>query len=257
MSTLAPGTPGWVDLASSDVEAAKQFYGELFGWSPATVESPDAGGYTIFYLDGKQAAGVGPVMGADQPVAWTTYVLTDNADTTAAKVEAAGGKILAPPMDVVDYGRMAVFGDQSGAAFAVWQPGKMGGGEVFNTPGALTWNELTTRDPEGSKTFYRSVFGWEPKDSPFGPVTYTTWKLDDRPVGGMMPMAGEMWPAEIPPHWMVYFAVADCDASAAKATELGATVAVPPTDIPPGRFSVITDPQGAVFSIITPKDTTA
>jgi len=155
------------------------------------------------------------------------------------------------PMDVMEYGRMAIFTDPAGAAFAIWQAGSHPGGEVFSVPGAPTWHELATRDIEGSKVFYGEVFDWTAEESQVGPNKYTTWKLGGRSVGGMIAMVGDAWPADLPPHWMVYFAVADCDESVALARALGASVSVPPTDIPVGRFAVLTDPQGAFFSVIT------
>jgi uncharacterized protein len=252
MTSTTPGTPNWVDLASPDVEAAKRFYGELFGWDAITSPEPEAQGYTNFTKNGKQVAGVGPLQSPDQPPVWMTYIATADADATAARIDAAGGKVLMAPMDVMQYGRMGIFTDSAGAAFGVWQAGEHKGGEVFNEPGSLTWNELTTREPDASKVFYSSAFGWEPSDTEFGDtgVTYTTWRLVGAPVGGMMPMVGDMWPPDLPNHWMIYFASADVDATAAKAAELGGDVSVPPTDIAPGRFAVLSDPAGAVFSII-------
>jgi uncharacterized protein len=246
-----PGTPSWVDLASPDLEASRTFYEELFGWQGNVAPEPEAGGYTLFTLDGKAVAGAGSIMDPGQPPAWTTYVATDDADGVAARVETAGGKVLAAPMDVLDYGRMAIFADQAGAVFAVWQAKQMGGGEVFNVPGALTWNELTTRDAAGSKEFYPAVLGWTPNDLDMGDMgTYTDWMLGSKRIAGMMPMVGDMWPAELPNHWMIYFAVADTDEAADKVRAMGGAVPVPPTDIPPGRFAVVSDPHGAHFSII-------
>jgi predicted enzyme related to lactoylglutathione lyase len=189
-------------------------------------------------------------MSEDQPTLWSTYISTDDADAVARRVEAAGGKVVMSPTDVFDQGRMAFFSDQAGAVFGVWQPMAMTGAELFNVPGTVTWNELTTRDPDGSKAFYDGVFGWEPEDTEMGPVTYTSWKLNGRPIGGMMPMVGDEWPADVPPHWMVYFAVVDPDATATRAVDLGGAVSVPPTDLPQGRFAVLNDPQGAAFSVI-------
>jgi predicted enzyme related to lactoylglutathione lyase len=250
MTTHAPGTPIWVDLGTPDVERAKKFYEALFGWTSTVATEPEAGGYTTFSKKGKPVAAVGPLQSEEQPPAWTTYLLTEDSEATAAKVEAAGGKVVLAPMDVLKYGRMAVFMDQAGAVFATWQPGSMVGAELFNEPGSLAWTELTTRDPEGAKAFYGDVFGWMPDDKPSGPITYTTWRLGGRPIGGMMPMEGDQWPADLPPHWMVYFAVANPDTTASKAKKLGGTVSVPPTDTPAGRFAVLGDPAGAFFSII-------
>src|SRR5262245_56170698 len=121
----APGTPSWVDLAAPDLEAARKFYAELFGWQPNVSTEPEAGGYTIFTKDGKSVAGVGPIMAPGQPSVWTTYVATDDADEIAERVGQAGGQVLMAPMDVMAYGRMGIFADQSGAVFGVWQAGEM------------------------------------------------------------------------------------------------------------------------------------
>lgn len=257
MTTNAPdaftppsGTPSWVDLATPDLDGARTFYSALFGWTPIPSPEPEAGGYTNFLLDGKAVAGVGPIMGEQQPPAWTTYIATDDVDETTNLVEKAGGRVLVPPIDVMKYGRMAVFMDPTGAAIAAWQSGTHTGAQLVNVPGSLTWNELATRDPESAKTFYGEVFGWAAVDSTMGQVEYTTWKLGNRDVGGMMAMIGEEWPDDLPPHWMVYFAVEDTDATVAEAIELGGSVSVPPTDLPVGRFAVIGDPQGAFFSVI-------
>jgi predicted enzyme related to lactoylglutathione lyase len=250
MTTVAPGTPNWVDLSSPDMEGTRRFYGELFGWTAHVATEAEAGGYTIFNKDGKPVAGAGPQFNEEQPPAWMTYVATDDADAVAVRVEKAGGKILMAPFDVMQHGRMGMFADPAGAVFGVWQPGTMRGAELFNQPGSLTWNELTTRDPQGAKEFYGAVFGWAAEDSAMGPVTYTVWQLDGKPVGGMMPMEGDQWPADLPPHWVVYFEVAGCDETVAKATELGGGVTAPPTDIPQGRFAGLSDPQGAAFSVI-------
>lgn len=249
MSAVAPGVPGWIDLGSPDLEATRAFYTDMFGWT-AQTGGPEFGGYTIFQLGDEPVAGAGPLFAEGQPTMWSTYVVTDSADDVAAKVEANGGKVLMAPGDVGENGRMAVFMDPGGAAFSVWQPGAMPGATVFNVPGALCWNELMTRDPAGAKSFYEAVFGWSHQDGPAGDTTYTTWMRDGAPVGGMMPMEGDMWPSELPAHWMVYFAVEDTDAAAAKCVELGGSVAVPPTDIPQGRFAVLNDQHGAAFSVI-------
>jgi predicted enzyme related to lactoylglutathione lyase len=249
MSAVSPGVPGWIDLSSPDLDATRRFYTELFGWT-AQTGGAEFGGYTIFNLGDDPVCGAGPLFSEDQPVVWTTYVVTDSADDVAAKVEANGGKVLMAPGDVGANGRMAIFLDAGGAAFGVWQPGTMAGATVFNVPGAMCWNELMTRDAAGAKSFYEGVFGWNHEDGPFGDATYTTWMNSGAPVGGMMPMEGDMWPAELPAHWMVYFAVDDTDATVAKCEALGGSVAVAPTDIPQGRFAVLNDPHGAVFSVI-------
>jgi predicted enzyme related to lactoylglutathione lyase len=181
---------------------------------------------------------------------WTCYLAVDDADAAAARIADGGGRAIAPPMDVMDLGRMGVFVDPTGAAFGIWQAGTFAGAGIVNEPGALIWNELLTRDVSAATDFYRAALGLTPKTSDGTEVPYTELQVDGATVAGMMEMSGLQWPAEIPPHWAVYFDVADCDASCARAQELGGAVAVPPTDIPIGRFAALTDPHGASFSII-------
>ena len=153
--------------------------------------------------------------------------------------------------DVMEAGRMAVIADPQGAVFCVWQPKLHPGAQIVNEPGALVWNELAVRDTGPEPAFYEALFGWTADTAPMGGAEYTTWKLGDQPVGGMVQM-NDQWPAEMPPHWMTYFAVADTDATCTRAIELGGAVHVPPADIEGvGRFAVIGDPQGAVFSVLT------
>lgn len=252
MTRYEPGTPSWVDLGTPDPAGAAAFYGALFGWE-VKDQGPDAGGYRMAFLRGKPVAGIGPQQQPDVPPWWTSYLTVSDADATAKVVREAGGQVFMEPTDVLTAGRMAVFADPTGAVFAVWQPGDHIGAGLVTEPGTLCWNELTTRQPDAAVAFYRAVFGWTADAQPMGPLTYTQWHRGGTVVGGMMPMEGDSWPAEIPSHWMVYFAVEDTDAAAAKVTELGGMVSVPPTDIPPGRLAVVNDPHGAVFSILTMK----
>jgi len=249
MTHPTPGVPNWVDLGTADLHDATRFYTQLFGWE-ADVSGEEYGGYTTFRLDGRAAAGAGPLFGEGQPTAWSTYVATDDADEIAARVEAAGGKVLVAPFDVMYQGRMAAFLDQAGAPFSVWQPGTMKGADVFDVPGALTWNELTTRDVEGSAAFYGSVFGWVARESAMGDLPYIVWEHQGETIAGMQPMDGDDWPHDLPPHWMVYFAVGDCDEAAAHAQSLGGRVLRPPTSLPIGRYALLQDPQGGTFSIL-------
>jgi predicted enzyme related to lactoylglutathione lyase len=159
---------------------------------------------------------------------------------------------MVPPMDVMTAGRMAVCIDPQGAVFSIWQPLDNIGCAVVNEPGAFCWTELNTRDIEGAKAFYAEVFGWaadthELPDSPMG--SYSEFVLEDRKIAGMLPMP-PMVPAEVPPFWLVYFAVDDTDASVARAQELGGTLMMPPMDVEAGRFALLQDPQGGMFAVI-------
>jgi predicted enzyme related to lactoylglutathione lyase len=248
MTRYEPGVPSWIDIGVPDAQAAADFYGALFGWD-APEGPPETGGYRIAFVRGRAVAGIGPQQNPGHPV-WATYVAVENADETAAKVRAAAGQVLLDPMDVLDVGRMAVFTDLQGAVFSVWQAGSHPGAEIVNEPGTWSWSELLTTDVESAKGFYAGVFGWTAKTAGEGPSgAYTEWQVGGRSVGGMM-QKPPMMPAEVPPHWAVYFAVVDADAATARVKELGGTVLLPPTDIDPGRFAAVADPFGSVFNVI-------
>ncbi len=187
MTTYAPGTPSWVDLASTDVEASKRFYSELFGWDTRVAEEPEAMGYTTFLKGGKAVAAVGGQMDPSLPTTWTTYFATNNVDDTVSKVEAAGGKVLMPPLDVMGYGKMAVFADSGGAAFAVWQEGTMPGAELRDESGSFGWAELMTGDPGAAKTFYPSALGVSARDVDYVEGVYTLWEVGGQAVAGHVP----------------------------------------------------------------------
>jgi predicted enzyme related to lactoylglutathione lyase len=244
------GVPSWVDLGSPDLPSSRAFYGALFGWE--TPEgAPEAGGYSVCLLEGKTVAGLGPKMDPAMPTVWMSYVNVDSADDTVAKVSANGGTVFMPPTDIMDAGRMAIVADPPGAVIGLWQPKAHTGAQVVNEPGALCWNELITTDLDASKAFYGAVFGWGAEDQgpPGGPPAYTEWQLAGRSIGGMMAKSADM-PAEMPPNWGVYFAVADTDATVATAQQLGGSVLMGPTDIEPGRFAVLADNLGAVFNVL-------
>jgi predicted enzyme related to lactoylglutathione lyase len=251
------GVPCWIDHSSGDPEAAASFYGGLFGWQTENVMPPDSGNqYFMARLRGRDVAALSGQMSPGPPM-WNTYIAVDDADATAATVPGAGGKVFAEPFDVFDSGRMAVLADPSGAPFSLWQAGRHHGAGIVNEPGSLSWNELVTRDPDAAKRFYGEVFGWRTSSMDYAGAQYTVWHLagegEPEPrtgIGGMMPMVGEQWPADLPSHWMVYFAVEDADSSASRSEELGGRVAVAPFDTPVGRTAVLNDPAGAAFSVI-------
>ncbi|MEX1008362.1 MAG: VOC family protein [Acidimicrobiia bacterium] len=247
MTSYEPGVPSWVDLGTPDLDKAAAFYSDLFGWE--CPEGPaEAGGYRVCHVGGKPVAGLGPQMNPGPP-AWSCYVNVESADDTAAKVSANGGQVFMPPMDVMTAGRMAVFADPVGAAFGVWQPGDHKGAALVNEPGTFSWSELLTTDVPASKAFYGAVFGWGAETHGEGSGAYTEWQVNGRSIGGMMEKPPQM-PAEVPPHWAVYFTVANTDDAVAHVTELGGAVMNPPMDIEPGRFAVVADPTGGVFNVI-------
>jgi hypothetical protein len=236
-----------VDIGTTDVPGATAFYGSLFGWTVQDM-GPDSGGYGIILRGGKQVAGIGPATDPDRGTSWAVYFATDSADANAAKVEANGGKVIMPPMDVFDQGRLAVFQDPTGVYFSVWQPNQLKGAEAVDEHGTMSWVELTTQDIATSKSFYEAVLPISTRDADIGDgQTYTLLQVGDKNVAGAMGVPAEA--GGMPPQWTVYFAVDDCDAIADKAVELGATEMLR-QDSPAGRFAFLTDPQGGVFGII-------
>ncbi|WP_406181623.1 VOC family protein [Streptomyces canus] len=239
------GGPCWTELGTDDVEAAKRFYAELFGWRPETDPRAEAGGYTVAHLGDAAVAALTPLYQESQPVAWNVSFAVTDADTAARKVTEAGGTVLVEPMDVFDVGRFTVALDPVGAAFQLWQARSFPGAGLFNAPGSLGWVELMTRAPERAVAFYTTVFGWSVNSSEH----YTQWGLDGADFGGMVTM-DDKFPPEVPPHWLPYFAVEDVDSTTATATSAGGTVLMEPTSIPDGpRIAVLRDPQGAVFGV--------
>jgi predicted enzyme related to lactoylglutathione lyase len=241
------GVPSWVDLGSPDPQVAADFYSALFGWE-CPEGPPETGGYRVCTMEDVAVAGIGPAQNPGPPV-WASYIDVADADATAASVTANGGQVILAPMDVMDFGRMAVFADPLGQFISAWQAGTHPGAQIVNEPGTLTWNELITNDVDRSIEFYTAVFGWGSETHGEGPGAYTEWQIGGRSIAGMMLKPPTM-PAQVPPHWAVYFAVADTDLAAARVAELGGTVMMPPTDIEPGRFSAVLDPTGAAFNII-------
>jgi uncharacterized protein len=249
------GAPLWVDLGTPDIEAAAGFYGALFGWEFLSA-GPDAGGYGMFTLDGKVVGAVGPLSEEGASSAWTLYFHTADADATAKAVEEAGGTVRFAPLDVFTQGRMGGFTDPAGAQFAVWQPGETKGLDVVTVPNSLCWTELYTTDPDGAKSFYHSVFGWQTEDAPMDGFTYTVVKPSGSgqgsEQGGIMGISDEMLSGGVRPRWQPYFEVTDCDAVVAKASERGGTVVMGPEDVPGvGRLAQILDPFGAPVALIT------
>ena len=253
---FAPGEFCWVDFNTHDLEAAAAWYGTLFGWSHVLMDAPEGSPPYAFFMKGE--AGVGGIgqmtdeMKAQGiPPMWNSYINSADCAATEARVKDIGGTVTVPTMEVPGHGKLAFFLDPEGASFAAWQStNSEGPGLLVNEPGGVCWNELMTRDSAKASEFYGKLIGWEFAAMPMGDVDYTLIKNGGKDAGGLMPMAGPQW-ENVPAHWMVYFAVADCEATAAKAEETGGKVIVPPTEIPVGKFSCLMDPQGGAFSIIT------
>ena len=248
--TAVASKPVWVDLSSNDAAGSREYYAKLFGWAIEVSPDPAYGGYGTAKLGGKDAAGISPAMAPGTPTAWSVYIGTPDAAATAAKVEAAGGKVVMPPFEVGDQGTMGVFQDPTGAFISVWQPQNMAGSQATGA-NAFGWSELNSRGIEKALPFYKQVFGWETKQSDMGEGNppYNEFLLDGESIAGGMEM-NAMVPAEVPSHWLVYFMVEDVDKGFQKAIDGGGKELLAPMDFPGGRFAIIQDPQGAAFGIL-------
>ena len=248
--TSTTNKPAWVDLASDDAAASRDFYSKLFGWNVEVNPDPQYGGYGIARLSGNDAAGIGPKQDPNTPTAWSLYIGSDDIEGLAKRVTDSGGTVAVAPFDVGDQGRMAVFQDPSGAFISAWQGTRMGGFQT-NAPNSFGWAELNARGVDRALPFYEKVFGWSIRTSPMGEGTpdYNEFLLGDKSIAGAWEMNQQV-PAEVPSYWLIYFAVDDVDAGFKKAIDLGARESVPPQDMPGGRFAIVSDPQGATFGLI-------
>lgn len=246
----APGDFCWLELATTDQNAAKQFYGSLFGWVPNDMPMGPDSFYTIFRLSGRDCAAGYKLTAQEQgvPPHWNLYISVENADAAQAKAASLGARVEAPAFDVFDAGRMSVLQDPTGAHFTVWQAKRNTGVGITGEPGAFCWADLSTNDPERGKKFYSGLFGWNIAPGEKDPSGYLHINNGGHFIGGIPP--AHVRNPNAPPHWLVYWYVADVDASAAKAKELGATLYVPPMSIEGvGRMAIMADPQGAVSAI--------
>ena len=225
--------------------ALRMYYADLFGWRPQTDPSAEMGGYTIAHLGDAPVAAFVPLGEEKQPVAWYVTFAVADVDATLTKVRAAGGSVAMEPGDVPGMGRFASAADPDGAAFQLWRDQGFAGAGLLNAPGTLGWVELATRDTERAQAFYTEVFGWSVTSTP----QYTHFGVEGAEFGGMLAM-NDMFPPEVPPHWLPYFVVEDVDASADAAAGAGGAIVMGPKSIPNGpRIAVLRDPGGAVLGI--------
>ena len=256
-----PGAPCWVDLATTDQEAAKAFYGDLLGWRYEDAPM-DQGGrqlYSMAILGDRYAAAIYTQQQEQRqmgmPPCWSVHLSVEDADAAGGRVKELGGKLLMEPVDVFESGRVAAINDSTGAAVMLWQPRKHVGAGVKYEPGAICWCELMTTDPDAATGFYTALFGMESERTTMeNGVEYTVLKAGGDFAAGIMALPDELRAMRIPPHWAVYFQVADVDAAVAAVTAKGGAVDLPPTDIPTvGRFASVRDPQGASVSLMSPE----
>ncbi|MFG2141708.1 VOC family protein [Streptomyces sp. NPDC048650] len=244
-----PGAPCWVSLLAHSLSATQEFYGALFGWE-FRPGPQHFGPYARACLDGLEVAGIGELTGGRRlPVAWTTYLASDDADATAEQIRSCGGTVAVGPLDADEAGRMAIGSDPHGAIFGIWQARSMRGTAVTGEPGTPVWNELVTQETGVVEPFYERVFGLEPDPVDSPGLDYRTLRIKGAPVAGIHGVgAGPL--RDRGPYWMTYFAVSDTDAAARRVTELGGRVLRPAQDSAHGRVATVADSEGASFTII-------
>lgn len=257
MSTVTPHPPGtfcWPELGTTDLDGAAKFYSSLLGLKAHDASPAPDMKYYILQKNGGDAAALyqlGPQQ-AGMPAAWTIYVAVDSVAESTKKCESLGGNVFMGNIDVMDLGRLSVLQDPTGGVFAIWETKTHKGATAMGTPGTFCWAELWTRDTAAAQKFYTQMFPWRAKSDSNAAMQYTEWLRGETPIGGMMDI-NNMGPAgaNVPAHWLLYFMVENCDATFQKATQLGGKPIMPPMDIPGvGRFSVLMDPQSAVFAVI-------
>ncbi|MEU6062009.1 VOC family protein [Streptomyces sp. NPDC047097] len=277
MAAFAEGTPCWADVLLPDVRAGKRFYGGLFDWSfeeadglgalgpdgadrvrdgVDRVGSGEAAPYATAYRDGRRVAALAPKRDGRMPTTWNVYFATPDAPAAARRVTEAGGLVITDPVPLT--GGLAVIAqaaDPGGAVFGLWEAGGQSGFERQGEPGSFCWTEVYTRDKDSVDAFYETVFGFQVHDLDDATVDFRVWSpagtraSDENAVGGRSVIT-DAFPAAMPAHFLVYFSVADCDETAARATELGGRINEPPFDTPYGRIALLADDQGAVFAVL-------
>lgn len=247
----APGTFSWVDLTTTDQEAAKAFYGALFGWTFEDNPVGEGVVYTMASLGGRHVAAISPQpqqqRDAGVPPLWNSYVTVQSADESLECARQFGGTVHAPAFDVFNAGRMGVIQDPQGAYVMVWEPKEHIGAGLVNAPGALSWNELATPDVEASATFYNRLFGWSTEAFEGMGTPYKTIQTQAGGTNGGIRAAA----ATEPTYWLVYFGTDELQSALARVEELGGSKLVDPMELTGGAIAVAQDPQSAVFALYT------
>ena len=259
ITAYAPGMFSWAEVATPDTGASTAFYTRLLGLAANEMQTDDGSRYTLLKKGDRDVCGLYGMseeemqrVGGGQAV-WRSYFTVGDADDALTRVRSLGGTVIHEPIAIGTDGRLAVAQDTTGAAFTMWEPRDHFRAQVIREPGALAWVELYTRDTQAAASFYGGLFGWTSKTvpSPDG-SNYTLYQLDGVEAAGMLDIREEWGP--MPPHWAVYFEVADLDDTRARAGELGGGELMPPMQVEGvGRFAFMQDPHGAVVALIQPE----
>ncbi len=249
------GVFSWVDLLTSDPEAAKQFYAELFSWTFQDMPVDGGGVYSMAFKRDRAVAALSktPADMQQVPPHWNSYINVQDLDATVQSCQDQGGTVDMPAYDIMDFGRMAMVKDPTGAIVGLWQPKEFFGAGLVNEVNTFCWTELQTRGADKAAEFFKTVFGWE-LEVDERPPNYISASVKGHMNCGMFDMDKAPMPADVPPRWVVYFNVTDLDESLAIVNRLGGNVLMGPMEIEPGRFATIMDPQGAVVVLMQVND---
>jgi predicted enzyme related to lactoylglutathione lyase len=247
--SYTPGRFVWFEHLSNDIPKAREFYEKLFGWNTEMMAMSGTDPYAMIH-NGEAAIGGYAQAPAGTPAQWLSYLSVSDVDASYKAALAAGAKSLMAPKDYGSAGRSATIADPTGGVFALWHGAQGDSPETETTPtGAWIWTELSTQDEKMALAFYEKVFGFSHDAMPMPEGTYNILKQGDKGRAGLF----KSMHAGTPTMWTPYVCVADCDATTAQATSLGATVCVPPTDVQGvGRLAMFNDLQGASIAILKP-----
>ncbi|MFI1359524.1 VOC family protein [Streptomyces sp. NPDC020898] len=234
-SARTEGVPCWVDAQLPDVEAGKRFYGELFGWSFDDFLKGE--GSVRALCDGEPVASLAHKTDGRMPTVWTVYFATPDAYALVARIRAAGGQVITAPVPLGGLGTAALATDPEGAVFGLWQAGTHSGFGRRHEPGTFAWAELYARDTAVANAFYGALF----HEALFGPDAVPDFGRAD---------VSEVFPAVMPPHFLVHFAVTDIEEALGTVNRLGGRVQATPFDTSYGNVAVVTDNQGASFALL-------
>jgi hypothetical protein len=248
----APGTFCWCEVGTKNVVRARRFYGGLFDWTTKEMPAGEGGSYGMLQLRGRDVGGLyelsEEMLAQGVPPHWMVYVKVESADAIAARAPSLGGRVVMGPFDVMTAGRMAVLQDPTGGVFSVWQAREHGGAGAMGETNSPCWFELVSTDKAEAGAFYAALFGWQ-LETFLGAAEYTLFKHGELSVGGVMQRTPEM--GDTPSHWVVYFAVENCEATIRRVQELGGSLCAGPMDVAGvGRFAIVADPDGAIFAVI-------
>jgi hypothetical protein len=250
IDSFPQGTPIWVDLQSADQAGAAAFYRQLFDWE-VPAASAETGGYSVASLRGVPVTAIGPLppgVEASGRSFWTSYFSVDDIGASVEAATACGGSVLLPPGEVRSGVRLAIVTDPAGAVFGLWQNDD-DAPWLRDEPGAVDWLELVEAGCESSFDFYENVLGVGTSQMEIGSAVYSLFDVGESSVAGAIDPGGD-----VPPHWLVYFTVADLDAAVLRLTELGGAVRGEHESEPGvGRWIGAVDPFGGAFALLEPE----